>query len=124
MTSQSRGRRRTTGRRRKRDARRRLRRVWHVAGRACGDGGARGTARAHLAGDQPGVAEQAARIYMGAELGWPGASSPFWTLTREVLEHVAARFGLHDRKLLDDVMGACGKLAAYPEAAETLRALK
>jgi 2-haloacid dehalogenase len=48
----------------------------------------------------------------------------FFALTREALDFVAARHGIADAALLDDVMQAYRVLDAYPEVVPMLRALR
>jgi 2-haloacid dehalogenase len=48
----------------------------------------------------------------------------FWALARESLGVVAARHGIADEALLNDILQAYRRLEAYPEVAGALRALK
>ncbi len=48
----------------------------------------------------------------------------FWALARESLAVVAARHGITDEALLNDILQAYRRLEAYPEVAGALRALK
>ena len=48
----------------------------------------------------------------------------FWALARESLTVVAARQGIADKALLNDILQAYRRLEAYPEVAGALRALK
>ena len=53
-----------------------------------------------------------------------GRHRDFWQVTRDALEYVAARHGIADPGLLDDVMQAYLRLSAYPEVADMLRRLR
>jgi 2-haloacid dehalogenase len=57
-------------------------------------------------------------------LAGPAQHRDFWKLTRAALEYVAARRGIADAGLLDDVMDAYRTLAAYPEVPAVLRRLR
>ena len=54
----------------------------------------------------------------------PAQHRDFWTLTREALHFVAARHGITDPILLDDVLNAYRTLAAYQEVPAMLGALR
>lgn len=54
----------------------------------------------------------------------PKAHRDFWTITREALAHVAARRGICDPALLDEVAGAYRRLPVFPEVPDMLRRLK
>lgn len=53
-----------------------------------------------------------------------GRHRDFWGVTRDALDYVAARRGIADAALLDDVMQAYLRLAAFPEVPSMLRRLK
>jgi len=57
-------------------------------------------------------------------LAGAAAHRDFWRLTREALEVAAARHGLADAALLDEIMQAYRALPAYPEVAPALAALR
>jgi 2-haloacid dehalogenase len=52
-----------------------------------------------------------------------GQYRDFWQLAQESLAFVAARHGISDADLLQDVLGAYRRLDAYPEVADVLRGL-
>jgi 2-haloacid dehalogenase len=56
-------------------------------------------------------------------LAGPGQHRDFWSLTQEALAWVAARNGIADRALLDDVLDSYRRLDAYPEVPDILRTL-
>jgi 2-haloacid dehalogenase len=53
-----------------------------------------------------------------------GRHRDFWQVTRDALDYVAARHGIADAALLDDVMQAYLRLTAFPEVPDVLRRLK
>ncbi|MGH7210878.1 MAG: haloacid dehalogenase type II [Acetobacteraceae bacterium] len=56
-------------------------------------------------------------------LAGPTHHRDFWHLTRAALDYVAARRGIDDAALLDDVMAAYRQLDAYPEVPDVLARL-
>lgn len=54
----------------------------------------------------------------------PSFHADFWTCTQDALRFVCARFGLRDPALMQDLLDAYLKLAAYPEVPAMLRALR
>lgn len=56
-------------------------------------------------------------------LAGPAQHRDFWTLAQESLAVIAARHSITDQALLADVLKAYRRLDAYPEVADTLRAL-
>jgi 2-haloacid dehalogenase len=53
-----------------------------------------------------------------------GRHRDFWQVTRDALDYVASRHGITEAALLDDVMQAYLRLAAFPEVPDVLRRLK
>lgn len=54
----------------------------------------------------------------------PAHHEDFWLCTRDALDVVMARHGLHDATLAHDLLETYRVLGAYPEVPDTLRALK
>jgi 2-haloacid dehalogenase len=54
----------------------------------------------------------------------PGHHQDFWTCTTDALRFVAARFGIRDAGLMQDLLDAYRRLDAYPEVPALLRALR
>ena len=57
-------------------------------------------------------------------LAGPATHRDFWLLAQDSLAAVAARHGIADSALLDDVLRSYRRLDAFPEVPETLRGLK
>jgi 2-haloacid dehalogenase len=57
-------------------------------------------------------------------LAGPAHHRDFWQLAQDSLAFVAARHGIGDRALLDDILQAYRRLDAYPEVPDMLRALR
>lgn len=53
-----------------------------------------------------------------------GHHADFWTCTQDALRFVCASFGVRDAALVQDLLDAYRKLAAYPEVPAMLRALR
>ena len=48
----------------------------------------------------------------------------FWVVTTDALDFAMASLGLEDRRLRDDLLGLYRTLSPYPEAADTLKAIR
>ncbi|MGH7153633.1 MAG: haloacid dehalogenase type II, partial [Acetobacteraceae bacterium] len=57
-------------------------------------------------------------------LSLAGKYRNFWQLAQESLDVVAARHGIGDRAVLDDVLAAYRRLGAYPDVPDMLRRLQ
>jgi len=57
-------------------------------------------------------------------LSLAGGYKDFWQLARESLDVIAARHGIADRALLDEVLAAYRRLSAYPDVPDMLRRLQ
>ncbi|MCK8787223.1 haloacid dehalogenase type II [Roseomonas sp. NAR14] len=54
----------------------------------------------------------------------PGSHQDFWRCTQDALDYIAARYGLKDPALLNDLLTAYRRSPAYPEVPAVLRALR
>ena len=85
---------------------------------------------ARMAADLDGKGEELARRWRQTQLDYTwlrslmGVHDDFWNVTRAALDHTLNALGLDEAGLADELMALYLKLDAYPDVAETLKAIK